>query len=57
MLACKGGQAKMKMKLLPSQPSCRWNEDTVGFFYCKTLADSMIKVFLLILEMLQKLLT
>jgi hypothetical protein len=57
MLACKGGQAKMKMKLLPSQASCRWNEDTVGFFYCKTLADSMIKVFLLILEMLQKLLT
>jgi hypothetical protein len=40
MLACKGGQAKMKMKLLPSQASCSWNEDTIGFFYCKTLLSA-----------------
>jgi hypothetical protein len=35
MVACKGGQAKMKMKLLPSQASCSWNEDTIGFSIVK----------------------
>jgi hypothetical protein len=35
MLACNGGQAKMKMKLPPSQASCSWNEDSIGFFIVK----------------------